>query len=162
MSRNLSREELLQALIDEVRAGQRATDHVDEALGKLMGVNRTDGRCLDILEQRGRMTAGELATEARLTSGAITAVIDRMERAGYMRRVADPKDRRRVMVEPTEKAYAVTGELMGRLGEVGAPKVSTYSDEQLALIVDFQRFSRELQEEHAEWLRAKLREREGT
>jgi DNA-binding MarR family transcriptional regulator len=108
------------------------------------------------------MTAGELAAEARLTSGAITAAIDRMERAGYARRVADPEDRRRVLVEPTEKAYATAQELMGRLGELGFPKTNSYSDEQLELLVDFARFGRELQENHAEWLRAKLREREGS
>ena len=160
MSRNSSREALLAALLDEVRGGQRATDLVDEAACKLMGVNRTDGRCLDILEQRGRMSAGQLAAEARLTSGAITAVIDRMERAGYARRVADPDDRRRVLVEPTEKAYTISEELMGRLGELGWPKADSYSDEQLELLVDFMRFSRELQEDHAEWLREKLAERE--
>ena len=159
MSRGFSREALLQALIDEIRAGQRATELVDEAACRLMGINRTDGRCLDILEQRGRMGAGELAAEARLTSGAITAVIDRLERAGYARRVSDPDDRRRVLVEPTEKAYAVSEELMGPLGDMGWPKAADYTDEQLALLVDFQRFSRELQEHHAEWLREKLRER---
>ncbi len=160
MSRDLSREALVQALIDEVRAGQRATELVDEAACKLMGVNRTDGRCLDILEQRGRMSAGQLAAEARLTSGAITAAIDRMERAGYVRRVADPEDRRRVLVEPTEKAYAVAKELMGVLGDKGWPKMADYTDEQIALLVDFQRFGRELQESHAEWLNEKLRERD--
>ena len=162
MSRGFSREALLQALIDEIRAGQRATELVDEAACRLMGINRTDGRCLDILEQRGRMGAGELAAEARLTSGAITAVIDRLERAGYARRVSDPDDRRRVLVEPTEKAYAVSEELMGPLGDMGWPKAADYTDEQLALLVDFQRFSRELQEHHAEWLREKLRERDNS
>src|SRR5437763_7256662 len=126
MSRDLSRAGLLQELIDGTRAGQRAADRVDDAATRLMGVNRTDGRCLDILEQRGRMGAGELAAEARLTSGAVTAVIDRLERVGYARRVPDPDDRRRVLVEPTEKVYAVTAELMGRMGEVGFPKVDSY------------------------------------
>jgi DNA-binding MarR family transcriptional regulator len=160
MSRDSRREILLRDLIDEVRAGQRATDLVDEAVCKLMGVNRTDGRCLDILEQRGRMSAGQLAAEARLTTGAITAAIDRMERAGYARRVADPEDRRRVLVEPTEKAIAVAQELMGVLGDKGWPKMADYTDDQLALLVDFQRFSRELQDHHAEWLNEKLAERE--
>lgn len=160
MSRDLTREELLAELLDEIRAGQRATELVDEAACKLMGVNRTDGRCVDILEQRGRMTAGELAAEARLTSGAVTAVIDRLERAGYARRVADPDDRRRVLVEPTEKAYKTSEELMGRLGEIGFGKTNEYTDEQLELLVDFTRFGRELQENHVEWLRERLRERE--
>ena len=157
MSRD--RHQLLADLLDEIRRGQRATELVDEAACRLMGVNRTDGRCIDILEQRGRLTAGQLADEARLTSGAITAVIDRLERAGYARRVSDPNDRRRVLVEPTEKAYAVAEELMGRLGERGFAKTAGYTDEQLELLLDFTRFGRELQEEHADWLRRRLAER---
>lgn len=162
MSRDSSREATLAQLLDEIRRGQRATDLVDEAACRLMGINRTDGRCLDILEQRGQVTAGQLAEEARLTSGAITAVIDRLERMGYARRVPDPGDRRRVLVEPSEKAYQVSGELMGRLGERGFPKAAEYTDEQIELLLDFARFSRELQEEHADWLRARLAEREGS
>jgi DNA-binding MarR family transcriptional regulator len=160
MSRDLSREELLAQLLDEVRAGQRATQLVDEAVWDLLGLNRTDGRCMDILDHRGRISAGQLAAEARLSSGAVTAVIDRMERAGYARRVADPDDRRRVLVEPTEKAYAEAERWMGRLGELGGPKVFSYTDEQLELLLDFTRFGRELQENHAAWLREQLRERE--
>ena len=88
-----------------MRANQRATDVVDDLVCQLLGVNRTDARCLDILDQQGSMSAGDLAEASRLTTGAITAVIDRLERAGYARRVPDPSDRRRVLVEPTEKAF---------------------------------------------------------
>jgi len=162
MSREISREALLTELVNEVRGGQRATDLVDEAVCQLMGINRTDGRCLDILEQKGRMSAGQLAAEARLTSGAITAVIDRLERAGYATRLADPGDRRRVLIEPTPKAFQLAEELMGPIGEAGAPKALEYTDEQLELLVDFLRFGRELQENHAEWLRRRLAERAAT
>src|ERR1700760_1624976 len=86
------RQRLLQELGGEIRANQRPTDVVDELLCQLLGINRTDARCLDILEQDGSMRAGELAKKSRLTTGAITAVIDRLERAGYARRVADPSD----------------------------------------------------------------------
>jgi DNA-binding MarR family transcriptional regulator len=158
MSRETDRAALLSQLLEEVRAGQRATDMVDDAACRLMGINRTDGRCLDILEQRGRISAGELAHEARLTSGAVTAVVDRLERAGYARRVADTSDRRRVLVEPTQKAIDAAEELMGALGEPGYEKVALYSAEELELLVDFLRFSRELQERHADWLRERLRQ----
>jgi len=162
MSREIAREALLSQLVEEIRAGQRATDLVDEAATQLMGINRTDGRCLDILEQRGRMSAGQLAAEARLTSGAITAVIDRLERAGYARRVGDSADRRRVLVQATERALHMAEELMGPMGEASAPKVLSYSDQELVLLVDFLRFSRELQENHAEWLRQRLADRAAT
>ena len=52
-------------------------------------INRTDGRCLDIVENQGPLTAGRLAELSGLTSAAVTAVLDRMERAGYARRVRD-------------------------------------------------------------------------
>src|SRR5689334_19744767 len=99
MSRD--RREILQQLLDEIRAGQRATDAVDEAVTVAIGVNRTDGKCIDILHQHGRMSAGELAGHSGLTTGAVTAVIDRLEGMGYVRREADPADRRRVLVELT-------------------------------------------------------------
>ena len=160
MSRELSRSALFSELLDETRAGQRATDLVDDAACRLMGINRTDGRCLDILEQRDRISAGELARDAGLTSGAITAVIDRLEGVGYARRLTDPGDRRRVLVEPTAKALQIAEELMGPMGEPGYKYVAQYTDEELKLLVDFLRFSRELQERHANWLRERI-DREG-
>jgi DNA-binding MarR family transcriptional regulator len=160
VSREVSpeRAQLLAELVSEIRAGQRATDVVDETVSQLLGINRTDGRCLDVLEERGRMSAGELAAATRLTSGAITAVVDRMERLGYVRRVADPSDRRRVLIEPTPEVFEATRELMYVMAEEGGPMLDRYTNEQLELIVDFTRRGRELQERHADWLRQKLAE----
>lgn len=144
----------------QVRAGQRATDVVDDLICQLLGVNRTDSRCLDILDEHGRMSAGDLAEASRLTTGAITAVIDRLEKAGYARRVPDPSDRRRVLVEPTEKAFEASVELMvAPMGELTKPMATRYSDEQLKQFIEFTREGREIQERHAEWLRERLAER---
>ena len=106
-------------LIDDVGAElgelRRTADRLDEAVAAQFGLNRTDLRCIGILYRRGRVTAGELAEESGLTPGAITTVLDRMERGGYANRVADPTDRRRVMVTST----AATRELGARIyGEV--------------------------------------------
>jgi DNA-binding MarR family transcriptional regulator len=164
MSREISpeRAQLYAELNYEVRASQRATDVVDELVSQLLGINRTDARCLDLLDQLGSMSAGDLAEASRLTTGAITAVIDRLERAGLARRVPDPSDRRRVKVELTEKAYRLATELMAEpMREGWAPMAERYTDEQLRLILDFTRWGRELQERHAEWLRARLEERRG-
>jgi DNA-binding MarR family transcriptional regulator len=152
--------QLLEELAAAVRAGQRATDVVDDVVCQLLGINRSDARCLDILEERGRMSAGDLAEASRLTTGAITAVIDRLERAGYARRVPDPSDRRRVLVELTPAALKTSMELMGTpMTELGLPHMSRYTDDELRLLIDFSRFGSDLQERHAEWLRARLRER---
>jgi DNA-binding MarR family transcriptional regulator len=155
------REQLLQQLGDEVRANQRATDLVDELMCELMGINRTDSRCLDHLEHRGRMTAGELARASGLTTGAITGVIDRLERAGYARRIADAADRRRVLIEPTAKATEIAMELFAPMIADVRPLMERYSDEQLELLIEFNRLGQERQARHAEWLRSRLlRDRE--
>jgi DNA-binding MarR family transcriptional regulator len=161
MSREPSPErlQLYADLGNEVRANQRATDVIDDLLAESMGINRTDGRCMDILDQYGRMTAGALAEASGLTTGAITAVIDRLERAGIARRVPDPADRRRVLVEPTDKALAMAMALMVEpMRALYIPMAERYSDADLRLIIDFTRRGRELQERHAEWLRERLRD----
>src|SRR5581483_2963311 len=155
MSRNQQR--LYAELGGEVRASQRATDVVDDLICQLLGVNRTDARCLDILDQHGSMSAGDLAEASRLSTGAITAVIDRLERAGYARRVPDPRDRRRVLVELTPKADAATIELMVEpMQKLYKPMADGYTEDELRLFIDFTRRGRELQERHAEWLRERL------
>ena len=144
----------MRRLGEEIRAGQRATDAVDDLAAELLGVNRTDSRCIDILEQHGRMTAGQLSLLSGLSTGAVTAVIDRLERAGYAQRVPDPSDRRHVLVELTELARERIWKLMGRpLREATVPVMQRYSDKELELLIEFQRLGREIQERHAEWLR---------
>src|SRR3984885_7913401 len=148
------REELYDELGAEVRANQRATDVVDELVPQILGVNRTDARCLDILDEHGSMSAGDLAQESRLPTGAITAVIDRLERAGLARRGPDPADRRRVLVELTPKAYETATELMVEpMIALWQPLGERYSDDGLRLFIDFTRGAREIQERHADWLR---------
>ncbi len=162
MSRDNSsdrREELLNELGDVVRANQRATDVVDDLVGQLLGVNRTDSRVLDILDQHGRMTAGQLAEASSLTTGAITAVVDRLERAGYAQRVPDPRDRRRVLVEITPRTRELSWQLYGPLAELWRPFGERYSDAELQLLIEFQRMGVEIQQRHAEILRERLRER---
>ena len=153
--------ELVHELIDEVRRSQSATQAVDDAVADLMGVNHTDFRCLDIIQRRGRTTAGELATESGLTTGAVTAVIDRLERAGYARRVADPSDRRRVLVEITPELESKADEIYGPLAELGQELAGRYTVEQLELLRDFHRGGREINERLARELRERMG-REGT
>ena len=89
-------------------------------------------------------------------------MIDRLERAGYARRVPDPSDRRRVLVEITPKAYEAAIELMIEpMQALYAPLAARYSDDDLRLLIDFTRQGRELQERHAEWLRERLAQRRG-
>ncbi|HUO73516.1 MAG TPA: MarR family transcriptional regulator [Solirubrobacteraceae bacterium] len=103
------------------------------------------------------MSAGELAQASGLTTGAITAVIDRLERAGYAQRVPDPADRRRVLIEPTQRAHDAAWELFAPLAEIAGPMLERYSDEDLRMLIEFNRLGRAVQERHAELLRERLR-----
>lgn len=143
-------------LIDEVRGSQTATHQMDEAAGRAMGVNGTDGRCLDILDRRGRLSAGQLAEASGLTTGAVTAVLDRLEAKGYVSRVPDPGDRRRVLVEITEKQRQAAWRLYGPLGEMAAAWLAERSDDELRLLIEFNRVSREINERRAAQVRAEL------
>ena len=83
------RAELLRELISANRAYQSAVEKMDEAFCRLLGVNRTDGRCLDVIDQRPGLTAGELATAVGLSRGAVTTALDRLEQRGFVRRTRD-------------------------------------------------------------------------
>jgi DNA-binding MarR family transcriptional regulator len=140
----MSREELIRAVIAETRANQVATDAVDQAVADYLELHRTDFRALDALEQRGRLTAGELAAAMHLTSGAVTSVIDRLERGGWAKRVADPDDRRRVLVEVTPKVQKLGSQFYDADDVSGF--FDDYTEEQLELLLDFARRGRALNE----------------
>lgn len=72
------------------------------AAAERMGLSGTDHKCLDLaMHSTGPLTAGRIAELSGLSTGAVTGVIDRLERAGFVRRVRDPHDRRKVLVEVT-------------------------------------------------------------
>jgi DNA-binding MarR family transcriptional regulator len=144
MSRNMTRKQLISEVKSELRGLHTARDAADDALIGLLGINRTDGRCLDILEREGVITAGRLAEATGLTTGAVTAVLDRLERAGYARRVRDTADRRRVLVEATEKTRRIAPELFAELIEEVDTELGRYTAAELTLLRDFIRRDREI------------------
>jgi DNA-binding MarR family transcriptional regulator len=147
---------LIEELIEAVRANQVATDKMDEAAARGLGVNRTDARCLDIVERLGPISAGDLGKEAGLTTGAVTAVIDRLVVKGYLRRVADPSDRRRVLVELTEELEQLAGRYYAPLHERSVPMLSRYTMAELELVTRFLREGTAMVERRAAEIRAEL------
>ena len=145
---NESRDELIAELRREIRAAQSAVAAVDDAVAGRLGVNATDQRCLDILDQRGPMTAGALAEALGLSRSAVTTVLDRLEQRRYVRRGPNPDDRRQVVVALTPLLYRRARELYGDGNEVVA-KFGRYSVDDLALLRDFVRWDRELNERRA-------------
>src|SRR4028118_2100776 len=99
----------------------------NQAVADRLGMNPTDLQCLNILSETGPVAAGQLAQETGLTTGAVTGVIDRLERAGYAWRERDPKDKRRVIVHPLpERAGHEIGPLYASLGRAFAGRGSRY------------------------------------
>lgn len=147
MSRK-SKVDLVRELIFEVRAAQSAVDEMDEAACRVLGINRTDGRCLDIIQREGPLTAGKLAERSGLTTAAVTTVLDRLEHAGYARRRGDPSDRRRVLVELTPLAERRALEIWGPIGDFSS-ELAKYTTAELELLRDFHRQARELNQRRA-------------
>ena len=141
-------------LVEDLIARYRAAANRDVAFDKLaaarLGVSVTDLHCLNIVESRHGLTAGELATESGLTTGAVTAVIDRLERAGFARRVPDARDRRKVKVEVTEAFYARAGEIWGPVAaDWQAAVAARFTEAELRTIAAFLAQAEELAERHA-------------
>ncbi len=151
-----SRDELIAAINHEVRRSQSRTDAYDEAVAEAIGLNRTDQRCLDIIDQENGPTAGRLAEVMGLTTGAITTVLDRLERAGFAQRTRDESDRRRVRVTLTEKAQRELGPYYDPLMRMSEQLYSRYTDEELALLLRFLEDAAELHEGVFAELRARL------
>ncbi len=126
---------------------RRTADRLDEAVATQFGLNRTDLRCIGILYRRGRVTAGELAEESGLTPGAITTVLDRMERDGYANRVADPSDRRRVMVTSTTATRELGARVYGEVELAERAQLEQIEPAGVAVIRDYLRGIREFYEE---------------
>jgi DNA-binding MarR family transcriptional regulator len=122
------------------RAAQTSTTDgilFHQAIADRVGLHVTDLRCLNLLTQSGPLTAGELGHQLGLgTTGAVTRMVDRLERAGYLRRQPDPGDRRRVIIQPLpERLVAIAPHYQG-MATAWNDLLATYSDEQLHLFLD--------------------------
>src|SRR6478672_13962101 len=132
----------------------------DSAIADFRGVHGSAYRCLDILDQDGPMTAGELAQKARLSPGATTTIVDRLEEKGLAQRTRDTADRRRVLLEVTPELRRRGEQLYGKPEDAGAA-LAMYSDEQLEFLTQFMHGNRAFQLQKMQELeRLKARESE--
>jgi DNA-binding MarR family transcriptional regulator len=132
-----SRQRLVQTVIALVRARADQTHQVDLLAAARFSLNSTDARALEIVSRMGPLTANSLARALGMTTGGVTTVIDRLERAGYARRRDDASDRRRVLIEATDLTRRVEGEMFGELIGDTVRLVGSYSERELAVIKDF-------------------------
>jgi DNA-binding MarR family transcriptional regulator len=144
-----SNDVLIAEVANAIALFQSATSVVDAAAADLLGINATDLRCLGRLYAQGPSTAGDLADACGLSRGAMTAALDRLEGAGYVRRVRDDVDRRRITVEVTPLARDLTEQIWGPIGTEGVDALRRMTETELTFLRDFLRRGRELQERHA-------------
>jgi DNA-binding MarR family transcriptional regulator len=112
------KEATIAAIADALADLQAAYDDRDQALAQYLGVGRTDLRCLDLIIRGGPQTASDLGARLHLTRGSMTTLIDRLERAGYVRRRDDPSHGRRKLIIPTPRlANAITPVIRARQAE---------------------------------------------
>lgn len=150
-------QDLLYRLGDLVREFQRSVDQGDDEIARLLKLNRTDLRCLDLLLQRGPSAPSRLGTELGLTTGSVTAMLDRMEKAGYITRTPDPSDRRKQIVQATPAIGAQAMEAMAPLMEDSAKSMAHYTADDLRLLVGFFDDAIKTQNRHVERLRGMKR-----
>jgi DNA-binding MarR family transcriptional regulator len=154
VSSRRSKSGLVDELIREFRASTNQDLAFEHLAADLLGVNATDLHCLNIIENSGGLAAGELAARSGLTAGAVTGVIDRLETAGFARRVSDASDRRRVIVEVTAAFYAHAERIWGPLAaDWHATLAARFTAQELQRIADFLQASNELGRRHLERLR---------
>ena len=129
------------ALIDELQflaqmsSTESALFHHHAAAANALGI--TDSKTISTLMQEGPMTAGEIAKRLGLTTGAVTNLIDRLVRVGYVRRVADPKDRRKVIVEANLPTLATMSHVYDGIANAFRLMLEQYSTEQLKFLIDY-------------------------
>jgi DNA-binding MarR family transcriptional regulator len=137
MSSDGSRDELVAAVLRAVRKESGQAVLFSQAVAERVGLAGTDIECLEVLQDEGRATVGRLAELTGLTTGSATRMVDRLEQAGYVKRVADPADRRRVMVEPAAGLAAKFGAIHAPIAQAQLEVIERYDDDQLRLLIDF-------------------------
>ena len=148
------RDELLTAIIQASRENSTIAVFFHTAIAELVGLGATDEKTLFILQRYGSLTAGEIAQQTGLTTASVTNLIDRLERKGFVQRVRDTADRRRVIVQPNQARLAEFDRLFSSIQASFDTVLESYSNAELAVIADFltraTRYSREAMAEFAQ------------
>ena len=134
----MKREETVRTIVEKFKEMSIETIMFHQAIADVLGLHITDHKSLDLIHRFGSMPAGKLAELTGLTTGAVTGIIDRLEKVGYVKRTNDPKDRRRTIIESTKnskfekKIEAIFMPLHERIYKL----LSSYSDGELAFLLN--------------------------
>ncbi len=137
MSSGSSRDRLTEAVLRATRRVGSQAALLSQVMAERIGLAAIDVECLEALGDEGRVTVGRLAEVTGLSTGAATRMVDRLEQAGYVRRVSDPADRRRVLVEPVPDRMAGLAIPRESIARVQREVIGRFSDDQLTAIADF-------------------------
>ena len=129
-----------------------AVQHFDEVAAERLGLHLTDLRILGQLYRGGSMTAGTLGMEVGLSSGSMTAALDRLQKSGLVRRIRDTQDRRKVLIELTSTGTESSRQIWDPMVQGAAELLNAYSETELAVINRFMRQAIKLQTAHVERL----------
>jgi DNA-binding MarR family transcriptional regulator len=124
-----------------IRQYQRDIDAFDQAVAERVGLSRTDFRCLDLVLELTAAgtppTPGQLAEAAGLTPSTITSVLDRLERAGYLRRVRGQANRRQVLLQLTAAFAEATEEIFAPIAAEGAGQLRQLADAEVETLIEY-------------------------
>ena len=132
-----AKKELVAHVIRGAREFSIGTVLFHRGVGEILGVNVTDMKCLDMMTQQGPAMPSQLAAHTGLSSGATTAMIDRLEKAGLVERRSHPKDRRGTILILTQQAKRKLPSLFGSLGAAMEALVSSYPPKDLVVLNAF-------------------------
>ncbi|WP_431875090.1 MarR family winged helix-turn-helix transcriptional regulator [Amycolatopsis sacchari] len=151
-----------------IRVGVATSPRVAERVGlhglaaaEAAGLNPSEWYALSLLAVEGALTSGELSTRTGLTTGATTRLIDRLERAGYVRRAADPADRRKVVVEQVPEALAEIQRIVTPARRHIAEVLAQYPAEQQEILFDYFARAAPAYREASEEIRRTIKRRRG-
>src|SRR5690606_13303241 len=137
--------ELVQTIADGILLQQAVADRLGLSLG--------DFKCLTAVSGSEQVTAGDLAAATGRTTGAVTRMIDRLERAGWVRREHDQQDRRRVLVRAVPERQAEIGPLFAGMARAWAEAMAEYDDEQIEMLLGLFQRMRAVAREQASHIR---------
>jgi DNA-binding MarR family transcriptional regulator len=113
------------------------------AVARKLGLNSTDWDCLSLLTIKGATSPKELSRYTGLTTSSTTALLDRLEKAQFIERKPNPKDRRGILIEINPKWTEAAGPLVKGVQQAHTELIASYSDEELKTIADFlERFTK--------------------
>lgn len=140
---NTTKTELKKRALMAVRDYGVNLTHFRNAMSEWAGLNATDMECLRLLFLKGTATPTELARHTGLTSGATTAMLDRLEKAGLIERRPNPNDRRGTLVAPEKSSSEKMASWFESARNAQDKLISSYSESELEIIADaFERFAK--------------------